>query len=300
MVGINLIGDLHFCIGKDNLTPVTPKTSSALPRVDAWEWGYLTSKGLRASAMPSKQTNSEPLSQFAIQLFNHAAFGYDTVAQVLSYGQYRRWQRALLDAALQHGIDSHATVLDAATGTAGVARQIADTTQGRVIGLDQSPGMLAAAQSKLAEGSALRAGQIRLVRGTVLQLPFPDAAFDAVLFTYLFRYVEDPVLALRELVRVARPGALVGFIEFHVPPPPWRQLWKLHTRIVLPAAGWLISPGWVEVGRFLGPSIERFYDTWSIPALHTLLQDANLRDVNHRLMSLGGGLVMWGTKANHQ
>jgi demethylmenaquinone methyltransferase/2-methoxy-6-polyprenyl-1,4-benzoquinol methylase len=234
-------------------------------------------------------------SQFAVKLFNQAAPGYDTIAQILSYGQYLRWQRALIEAAIQHGIDAQSTVLDAATGTAGVARQLARTTNCRILGLDQSPGMLRAGQHKLAVAHAVLLGRIQLVQGSALQLPFPDNSFDVVLFTYLFRYV-DPALAMREFVRVARPGSLIGFIEFHIPSPPWRQLWNLHTRVVLPITGWIISRGWHQVGRFLGPSIERFYATWSIPKLYNLLEEVGLRDVEHRLMSLGGGLVMWGVK----
>jgi demethylmenaquinone methyltransferase/2-methoxy-6-polyprenyl-1,4-benzoquinol methylase len=239
-------------------------------------------------------------SQFAIDLFNRAAFAYDTVAQLLSYGQYRRWQGTLINAAIEHGIDSRSTVLDAATGTAGVARQLARATGCSILGLDQSPGMLAAARSKLATVPAASAYRVRLVQGTAIQLPFPDDSFDAVLFTYLFRYVDDPALVMQELVRVARPRAMIGFIEFHIPRPPWKQLWMLHTRMVLPLAGRLISPGWYRVGRFLGPSIERFYATWSIAALYNLLQETGLRDVEHRLMSLGGGLVMWGVKEGNR
>jgi demethylmenaquinone methyltransferase/2-methoxy-6-polyprenyl-1,4-benzoquinol methylase len=246
--------------------------------------------------MTSERASDESLSHFATGLFDHAASGYDAIAQLLSYGQYRRWQHTLIQAAVQHGVDARSTVLDAATGTAGVARQLARMTHCRILGVDQSPGMLAAAKSRLSDGSSETSSHIQLVEGSAIDLPFPNGVFDAVLFTYLFRYVEDPAVAMRELVRVARPGALIGFIEFHVPAPPWKPLWLVHTRIVLPIAGRVISPGWYRVGRFLGPSIERFYETWSIPALSDMLRGAGLNDVNHRLMSLGGGLIMWGVK----
>jgi demethylmenaquinone methyltransferase/2-methoxy-6-polyprenyl-1,4-benzoquinol methylase len=245
--------------------------------------------------MTSKRTTDEFLSHLATRLFNHAASGYDSIAQLLSCGQYLRWQHTLIRAAVQHGVDTRSTVLDAATGTAGVARQLAHTSLCRIIGVDQSAGMLAAAKSKLIDMPSGTSFHIQLVESNAIDLPFPNDVFDAVLFTYLFRYVEDPAVAMRELVRVARPGALIGFVEFHVPPPPWKQLWLIHTRIMFPIVGRLISPGWYQVGRFLGPSIGRFRD-WSIPTLSNMLQGAGLEDVNHRLMSLGGGLIMWGTK----
>lgn len=236
------------------------------------------------------------LRQFAVRLFNRAAFAYDLIAQVLSYGQYLRWQDQLIQAALRQGVEGRVKALDVATGTAGVARQLVREGGCWVVGLDQSPGMLAAAQRKLNAGPAQIAARIVLVEGTADHLPFPDNTFDAVTFTYLFRYVENPARTLRELARVARPGAFIGFIEFHLPPRPWRYLWYIHTRVVLPLAGRLISPGWFEVGKFLGPSIARFYATWDVDSLTRMMQAAGLRAVEHRLLSLGGGLVMWGRK----
>jgi demethylmenaquinone methyltransferase/2-methoxy-6-polyprenyl-1,4-benzoquinol methylase len=246
--------------------------------------------------MTSEHQIQLSLRQFAVDLFDGAAFGYDHIAYILSYGQYLRWQRALIQQVVQHGIHHHSIVLDVATGTAGVAIQLTRESGCRIVGLDQSPGMLAAARQKLVSVPCSVSDRIDLVEGTANDLPFPDDHFDAVIFTYLFRYVEDPSLTMRELVRVARPGAFVGFIEFHVPPPPWKQLWYLHTRGVLPLAGRLISTGWYEVGKFLGPSIERFYMTWDIPSLCTMLETSGVQDVEYRVMSLGGGVVMWGRK----
>lgn len=244
------------------------------------------------SPQPSSQST---LRQFAVDLFNDAAYGYDAIAQALSYGQYRRWQNALIRAALAHGVGADSLTLDVATGTAGVARQLVHDSSCRVIGLDQSPQMLASARKKIASMPHI-ADRIQLVDGSANNLPFPDNRFDAVTFTYLFRYVDDPAQTMRELVRVARPGAFIGYIEFHLPPPPWRQLWYIHTRAVLPIAGRLISNGWYEVGKFLGPSIERLYKRWDVSSLTAMLESAGMEKVEHRVMSLGGGLVMWGRK----
>ena len=71
--------------------------------------------------------------------------------------------------------------------------------------------------------------------------------------------MDDPAATLRELARVVRPGGTVAMLEFGVPPVrAVRALWELYVRLVLPLAGRLISPGWHEVGRFLGPSIRDF------------------------------------------
>jgi demethylmenaquinone methyltransferase/2-methoxy-6-polyprenyl-1,4-benzoquinol methylase len=62
-------------------------------------------------------------------------------------------------------------------------------------------------------------------------------------------------------------------------------------RVGLPVAGAVISPGWREVGRFLGPSIRDFHARHDIVELW---REAGVADVRARRMSLGGGIVLWG------
>src|SRR5438477_12034390 len=98
-----------------------------------------------------------------------------------------------------------------------------------------------------------------LVRARAEQLPFPDASFDHVTFTYLLRYVDDPAATLRELARVLRPGGRLATLEFGVPTGVLFPLWWAYTRVGLPLAGRLVSAKWREVGAFLGPSIQAVY-----------------------------------------
>src|SRR3569833_1125922 len=129
------------------------------------------------------------------------------------------------------------------------------------------------------------------------RLPFADASFDHVTFTYLLRYVADPSVTIRELVRVLRPGGRLATLEFGIPPTPvWFPLWRHYTRGGLPLAGRLISTAWGEVGDFLGPSIERFYAANPQTEIERSWQAAGLESVAVRRMSLGGGTVMSATK----
>jgi demethylmenaquinone methyltransferase / 2-methoxy-6-polyprenyl-1,4-benzoquinol methylase len=160
-----------------------------------------------------------------------------------------------------------------------------------VVGIDRSPEMLAVARRRVANA------RIELREGRAEALPFPDASFDALTFTYLLRYVDDPADTLRELARVVRPGGTVGMAEFGVPPRPVpRALWRLYTRVGLPALGRLLSREWQEVGRFLGPSIEGLYERFPLPRLVALWQEAGLTDVRVRRMSFGAGVVMTAVK----
>ena len=130
-------------------------------------------------------------------------------------------------------------------------------------------------------------------------MPFEDASFDALTFTYLLRYVDDPAATMQELARVVRPGGRVASLEFGVPPwPPARVAWRFYTAVGLPALGRLASREWAEVGRFLGPSIRGFYERHPLEQIVGYWQDAGLRDVVVRRMSLGGGVVISATKVD--
>ena len=223
-------------------------------------------------------------SRHARALFAPLGPSYDRVGAALSFGQDPRWRRFLvsrLPADRGH-------VLDVATGTGLVASALLERGY-RVTGLDQSPGMLARARERFD-------GRVDLVEASAEELPFPDASFDHLTFTYLLRYVDDPGATLRELARVVRPGGTVAMLEFGLPRGIWRPPWDLWVGIGLPVAGRLLSPGWHEVGRFLGPSIREFHARYPAPALTRLWEEAGLAEVRSRRMSLGGGLVMWARR----
>ncbi|MGI8973989.1 MAG: class I SAM-dependent methyltransferase [Gaiella sp.] len=220
----------------------------------------------------------------ARQLFAPLGPTYDHVGAVLSLGQDPRWRRFLVSRLPGGG----GRVLDVATGTGLVAREL--LARGfTVVGLDQSPGMLSLARARFGQ-------RVKLVEGSAEQLPFPDASFDHLTFTYLLRYVDDPAATLAELARVVKPGGTIAMLEFGVPRGLWRPLWELYCAVGLPLAGRLISPGWHEVGRFLGPSIREFHARYPGTSLLALWRAAGIDDVRGRRLSLGGGVVVWGRR----
>ena len=227
--------------------------------------------------------------QHALELFAGLPGHYDRMGAVLSFGQDPRWRKAMVSAV---GPRPGQRILDVATGTGLVAFALA-ARGAEVVGLDQSEDMLAGARARQARAGS--PGQVSFVRGEAEQLPFPDDSFDALTFTYLLRYVDDPQATLAELARVLRPGGRIGMVEFGVPAPgPLRVLWRVHTRLGLPLLGRLVSRAWLEVGRFLGPSIEEFHAQF--PDLAGMWRRAGIDHVGVRSMSFGAGLVMWGVK----
>jgi demethylmenaquinone methyltransferase/2-methoxy-6-polyprenyl-1,4-benzoquinol methylase len=234
-------------------------------------------------------------TRFAQQLFQGLPRRYDLLAEALSFGQNGRWRRAMVDP-IANG--DPGTVLDVATGTAGVALQLARRTTARVTGIDLTEAMLRQGQAAVVEDGSQ--DRIALVNGQAEALPFPDASFDALTFTYLLRYVADPAATLAELARVVRPGGIVAGLEFHVPPARvWHGAWWLYTRLGLPVLG-AVTGGreWYDVGRFLGPSISTHYRRYPLDWTVDAWRQAGITDVEVRLMSLGGGLVMWGRRAD--
>jgi demethylmenaquinone methyltransferase / 2-methoxy-6-polyprenyl-1,4-benzoquinol methylase len=201
-------------------------------------------------------------------------------------GQDPRWRSFLVSRIEAAPTDS---VLDVACGTGAVALELVRRFGCEVTGVDQSPEMLEIARRRAGE-------QLVLLEARAEALPFADATYDGLTFTYLLRYVDDPATTLVELARVVRPGGCVAGLEFGVPDWPWRGPWEIWTRVGLPVAGLVIGRGWLEVGRFLGPSIREHWRRFPPERQLKLWRDAGLVDVHARRLTLGAAIVVWGRK----
>lgn len=234
-----------------------------------------------------------PENTFAAGLFEGLPPRYDRLAEVLSLGQNGRWRHELVRHVARV---KPPHILDVATGTAGVAIAMAHATHSDIVGVDLSDPMLEVGRKRIYDAGLDQ--RIRLQEARAEELPFADSSFDAVTFTYLLRYVADPAATLSELARVLRPGGTMASLDFFVPADPvWRLSWRLYTRLVMPSCGYLLGGrAWWRAGRFLGPNIEDFYRRWPIHRLFEAWREAGMVDVEARVMSLGGGLVMWGRK----
>jgi demethylmenaquinone methyltransferase/2-methoxy-6-polyprenyl-1,4-benzoquinol methylase len=236
---------------------------------------------------------SSARKRHALELFAPLPRHYDSVAATLSFGQDPRWRSAMVDTI---GAKRDERVLDVATGTGLVAQALVRRYGCRVTGIDQSSQMLDGARARIARDRLL-AERISLLQGQAEELPFNDGEFDHLTFTYLLRYVDEPDATLRKLARVVRPGGRIASLEFAVPASqPWRALWKLYANVGLPSLGRLVSQEWCAAGRFLAHSIPEFYERHPLDEMVGLWHDAGIESVQLRAMSLGGGIVMWGTK----
>ena len=231
-------------------------------------------------------------NEFARQLFDGIAANYQGPARVFSLWQYNRWQRFLISRLEPL---SGKRVLDMSTGTGLVAMAIARQWDAQVVGVDLSSNMLATGLKRLNQ-SNLR-GTTSLVLGRAEDAPFVEKTFDAVVFTYLLRYVENVPSTLVELSRVLKPGGVMASLEFGVPSSLWLRLpWLAYTHLLMPGSMYILSAEWRRVGRFLGPSIRRFYHRYPLSRLIELWNAAGLQQVESKTLSLGGASVIWGIK----
>jgi len=255
-----------------------------------------TNKGENRSALPAESQPAVPVKRTLAQdLFDGVAPSYDTWAQVLTFFQYLPWRRFLVSRmALRPG----KLVLDVCTGTAGVAMEIADHHDDRIVGLDVSHFMLEAGLRAVEKKNL--DGRVQLVQGRAEHLPFPDQTFDTVVFTYLLRYVQDPDATIRELSRVLKPGGELLSLEFGLPEALWvRALWEIYNRVVMPVMTIPVSRGWHRVGCFLGPSISGFCKRYPVDRLATIWRDNGIPLVETKPLLRGAAVVMWGKKSSN-
>lgn len=147
-------------------------------------------------------------------LFGTIARRYDLVNDLQSFGLHRWWKRRLARLA---GVREGTTALDVCCGTGDVALVLA-RRGARVTGLDFSEAMLAVARQRAAGH-----GNIELVQGDALQLPFADGAFEVVTISYGLRNLSDVEGGLREMWRVLRPGGRLLILDFG---KPENRLWR--------------------------------------------------------------------------
>ena len=220
----------------------------------------------------------------ARELFAPIGPSYDRVGAALSLGQDPLWRRFLVSRLPRGG-----RVLDVATGTGLVAAEL--VRRGfEVTGVDQSGEMLDVARRRFGD-------KVELVEAAADSLPFANDTFDHLTFTYLLRYVDDPGATLAELARVVQAGGTVASLEFGVPGGLARPLWELYVGGALPLAGRVLRQGWREVGDFLGDSIRSYWAEYPIERQLALWSAAGFQGLEVRRLSLGGGVVIWGTRA---
>lgn len=220
-------------------------------------------------------------------MFDKIARTYDSLNYLLSFGQERRWRKALVS----HFPKTNAKILDVATGTADVLIEAARAmpTLNDAYGVDLAGEMLAVGQKKLK--SLNLEHKIHLQKADAASLPFKDQSFDVVSISFGIRNVVNIDEALREFARVLKPQGQLFILEFSWPKNKLlKWFYSLYFKYVLPNVGaWLSKDK--EAYRYLNRSVESFPYSQKFCRI---IENAGFMEVYERPLSFGVATIYQG------
>ena len=241
----------------------------------------------------------EEKAAYVNRMFAEIAPRYDLMNRLMTGGQDVSWRRELIGLC---DLPAHGSLLDVGTGTGDIAKEVLRQNPGvTAIGCDFTYEMMAAGMRKSEIGMrndhATRNTQYAIrntqfTQGDALRLPFADDTFDAVTSGFLLRNVTDVDAALREQVRVTKPGGRVICLE--TAPPSQVMLGpavRFYMFRVLPVLGKLISPRG-SAYQYL-PNSTRTFPEPDVLALK--MERAGLKNVFYRRKMLGTVAIHVGT-----
>lgn len=206
-------------------------------------------------------------------LFATIARRYDLLNDLQSFGLHRIWKRRVTALAAVKPGDR---ALDLCCGTGDIAFALAEHGA-EVTGLDFSEKMLEVASHRLEKSHGQR---LKFMQGDAQSLPFADNSFDAVTVGYGLRNLSNLETGLREMVRVARPGARIVALDFGKPANAlWRTLYFTHLRCSVPLVG-LLFCGRADAYAYIFESLKHYPAQWGVAEKMRELKLTNVRIIN--------------------
>lgn len=228
--------------------------------------------------------NAAPPAQVGA-MFDRIAPVYDLMNLVISGFQEPRWRRrAVAAAAVEPGM----AVIDIATGTGKVAASLGDRVGplGHVLGVDLSPGMIQ--RARVAYG---KRSNLEFVTGDAMDLPAPDATFDAATVAFGMRNLPDYAKGFAEMRRVVRPGGRVVCLEIARPAHLIARIARVWFERIVPVLGRLAGQGGAYA--YLVESVQNYPGPERIAEI---MREAGLADVHWTPLTLGMVTIHVGTR----
>ncbi len=224
-------------------------------------------------------------------IFSKIADSYGTFNAVSSLGIYKSWLKVLAETA---SCKPDEAVLDVAGGTGDVAFELCRRCPPASIEVsDFTPAMLRVAQER-AESGASRGVPMAFTEADAMNLPYEDAMFDVLTMAYGLRNFSDRAKAMREAVRVLKPGGRAVILEFGTPKNAlWRSVYNVYRDNVVPFVGGCVA-GDREGFKYLARSISEF------PVQERIaeeLKEAGFAEVNYHDCTGGIAAVYLARKA---
>ena len=228
--------------------------------------------------------NSDKVNPYAEKekvrgMFNSIAPSYDFLNSFLSLGIHKRWKKRLIK---KIALRNPQQILDVASGTCDLAILAARLKPQRIIALDLSEKMLDAGKLKI-EKKGL-SGLIETLVGDAAQIPFGDETFDAAMVGFGVRNFEQPVVGMREIFRVLKPGSIFCVLEFsHPRKTPLKQLYHFYFTKILPLIGKVVSRNNAAY-HYLPNSVGNFASRQDFV---DLMEQAGFKKARYQTLSLG-------------
>lgn len=217
------------------------------------------------------------------KMFKSISGRYDLLNTLITFGRDRSWRKYVVKEA---SLKQDALILDAGTGTGGILQEALFSNRNiKAFGADFTLEMMLAGKNEV--------NGISWCCADALNLPFPDAIFDAVTSGYLIRNVTDARRAFIEQVRTVKPGGRVVCLETSPPPQNiLRPFILLYLKIIIPMLGFLFA-GNKNAYRYLTSSTAKFKTP---EELSLIMRDAGLSDIRIKLFMFGTIAVLSGTR----
>ncbi len=227
--------------------------------------------------------NFSSKEEYVHYIFSKIAPRYDFLNSALTFNLDKYWRRFAIS---KCNLRSGSKVLDVCCGTGMLSLEVAKTLEGqaKITGIDFCERMLEKGRINLNE-SKWR-DSIKLVSGNAMAIPFPDNEFDCAVTGFALRNVPDISGAVKEMVRVVKPGGTIVSLELSK--PSWlvfKQLYYLYFNYLVPIIG-KIGVGQQGPYSYLANSLKSFPHQREIK---NIFERAGLEEVC--LFELTGGIV---------
>ena len=216
------------------------------------------------------------------RVFTSVAPRYDLMNDLMSMGIHRLWKRRL---AREASVLPGQIVVDLAGGTGDVAALMA-SSGAHVMVCDPSLAMMT-------QGRAHKPSDLKWLAGTGERIPLADNTVDTMTIAFGIRNVTSLEGALKEALRVLKPGGRFLCLEFSRPWAPIKPFYDLFSFAVIPRLGALVARD-PEAYTYLVESIRRFPDQ---KEMQRIMEQAGFAAVNYRNLSFGIACLHRGAKS---
>lgn len=237
---------------------------------------------------------AEEKAEYVLRQFDRIAQRYDLTNDAISMGMHHSWKRR---AVAELALKPDGVYLDVCCGTGdltlSIARQL--SLNGKVVGLDFSPKMLAVANQRATKHANEKRCEMKFQEGNALHLPFADHSFDGAIVSFGLRNVTDYQRGINEMARVVKAGGKVINLDLGKSQVPiFAQLFAFYFRQIVPLIGQVLQSDkqaytYLPVSNSAYPGPE---------GITQIFERAGLINVKHLSLALGSVALHVGTVPN--